>query len=140
MAISHRAARVFAMQVLYGMQISAVTPGEALNAVLDSQPMPADQKAYGMKLVDLVLEHRDEYERVLTNLAATWDPERMAVVDKLVIYLGFAELGHCAEPVRVVLQECVQIAIKYSTEQSGTFVNGILHRYATDMNMLGDVK
>lgn len=137
--VSRRQARVFAMQVLYGMEITGCTPGEALPAVLASEAIPKDMQAYGMKLVDLVLENRSGYESTLAKMSEGWDLERMAVLDRILIYLGFAELSGSTEvPVRVVLQEAVQIANKYSTEQSGIFVNGLLDRFARDHQMLGE--
>lgn len=138
-AVSRRQARVFAMQVLYGMEITGCTPGEAIPAVLASEAIPKDQQAYGMKLVDSVLESKSEFEATLAKMSEGWDLERMAVLDRVLIFLGFAELTRSADvPVRVVLQEAVQIANKYSTEQSGLFVNGLLDRYARDHQMLGE--
>ena len=138
-AVSRRQARVFAMQVLYGMEITGCTPGEAIPAVLASEAIPKDQQAYGMNLVDSVLECKSEFEATLAKMSQGWDLERMAVLDRVLIFLGFAELTRCADvPVRVVLQEAVQIANKYSTEQSGLFVNGLLDRYARDHQMLGE--
>ena len=140
MNISRRPARVFAMQVLYVMEINGGTPGEALAPVLASQEVSKEMQAFGMKLVDLVLENRKEYEITLQTLSTGWDLDRMAVLDRIIIWLGFAELTHVADvPARVVLQEAVQIASKYSTEQSTIFVNGILDRFARDQKMLGDI-
>ena len=138
MSVSRRPARVFAMQVLYGIQVTGCTPGEALPAVLESQDVSPEMQRFGMDLVDLVLEHRSEFDAMLRGMSAAWDPERMAMIDLILIQLGFAELLYAADvPCKVVLQEAVQIANKYSTEQSGAFVNGILDRFARDRNMLG---
>ena len=139
MSVSRRAARVFAMQVLYGIEITSCTPGEALPAVLASAEIEPDMQRLGMNLVDLVLEHRAEFDATLLQMSDAWDPARMALLDRILIYLGFAELSYVADvPCRVVLQEAVQIANKYSTELSGGFVNGILDRSARDRKMLGE--
>jgi len=139
MVVSRRAARVFAMQVLYGIEITGCTPGEAIPAVLASEEFSAVMQEYGMKLVDLVLEHQASFKATLQSLSEGWDLDRMAILDRILIQLAFAELTHIPDvPVRVVIQEAVQIANKYSTEQSGVFVNGILDRFARDSKMLGD--
>jgi len=139
MQVSRRAARVFAMQVLYGIEITGCTPGEAIPAVLASETFTPTMQAYGMNLVDLVLEHREAFSATLQSLSEGWDLDRMAQLDRILIMIGFAELTHVTDvPVKVVLQEAVQIANKYSTEQSGIFVNGILDRFARDSKMLGD--
>lgn len=139
MSVSRRQARVFAMQVLYGMEITGCTPGEAIPAVLASEDFPKPMQAYGMNLVDLVLEHQSQFDSILSQMSQGWDLERMAVLDRILIRLAFAELSHISDvPVKVVIQEAVQIANKYSTEQSAIFVNGIIDRYARDHKMLGD--
>jgi len=139
MVVTHRQARVFAMQVLYGLEINGGTPGEAVSAVLASDEFQKPQQAYGMNLVDRVLENRAEYEATLAALSVGWDIDRMAMLDRILIMQCFAELSYVTDvPVRVVLQEAVQIANKYSTEQSGLFVNGILDRFARDRKMLGE--
>jgi N utilization substance protein B len=139
MVVTHRQGRVFAMQVLYGLEINGGTPGDAVTAVLASDEFPKIQQAYGMNLVDRVLEHRGEYDATLAALSVGWDMDRMAILDRILIIQCFAELSFVVDvPVRVVLQEAVQIANKYSTEQSGLFVNGILDRFARDRKMLGE--
>lgn len=139
MQVSRRQGRVFAMQVLYGIEITGCTPGEAIPAVLASEDFQKPMQAYGMKLVDLVLEHKSEYLELLKGMSEAWDLERMALLDRILIMIGLAELGHVVDvPAKVVLQETVQIANKYSTEQSGKFVNGILDQYARDHKMLGE--
>jgi N utilization substance protein B len=139
MVVSRRQARVFAMQVLYGIEITGCTPGEAIPAVLASDDFQKPMQAYGMKLVDLVLEHRGEFETLLRTMSLEWDVERMALLDKILILLGFVELSFVVDvPAKVVFQEMVQIANKYSTEQSGKFVNGILNQFARDRKMLGE--
>ena len=70
--ISKRPSRVFAMQLLYAMEITAGTPGECLPGVLQSQPIQDDLKKYGMSLVDLVLEHRKELVEVIEGLSHSW--------------------------------------------------------------------
>ncbi|HSQ40719.1 MAG TPA: transcription antitermination factor NusB [Fibrobacteraceae bacterium] len=137
--VSRRPARIFAMQTLYVMEINACTPGDAIPAVLDSEDFAPDMQEYGMKLVDLVLAHRQEFDKTLREMSTQWDLERIALLDRILIHIGFAELSHCGDvPVKVALQEAVQIANKYSTEQSGRFINGILDRFARNRNLLGE--
>jgi transcription antitermination protein NusB len=135
--ISKRPARVFAMQLLYSMEITSGTPGQCLAGVIDSlQPAPEMQE-YGMRVVDLVLEHREELDRLLAELSTDWDPERMAVLDRTIMRVAMVELLYCGNiPAKVAIHEAVQIANKYSTADSGGFVNGILDQFAKTRSII----
>ena len=137
MKISYRPARVFAMQLLYAMEITGQTAGEALPGILDAQPLHAEQKKYGMKLVDLVQAHRDELDEEIKKAAAHWDIERMAALDRIVLRIAMVELSYVAEiPMKVAISEAVQIAAKYSTDNSDTFVNGLLTGFMRNRGMV----
>lgn len=125
--VSFRPARVFAMQLLYAMEITGATAGEALPGVLDAQPLHDEQKKYGMKLVDLVQAHREELDEEIKTASAHWEIDRMAKLDRIVVRIAMVELLYVPDiPTKVALSEAVQVAGKYSTDNSGSFVNGIL--------------
>jgi N utilization substance protein B len=125
--VSFRPARVFAMQLLYAMEIAGSTAGEALPGVLDAQPLQDEMKKYGMKLVDLVQAHKAELDTEIEACSAHWGIERMAMLDRIVIRIAMVELLYVPEiPMKVVISEAVQIAAKFSTDSSGSFVNGLL--------------
>ncbi|MCR5377438.1 MAG: transcription antitermination factor NusB [Fibrobacter sp.] len=127
MKCSYRPARVFAMQLLYAMEVSGSTVGEALPGVLSAQPLHDDQKKYGMKLVDLVQAHREELDQEITSAAVHWEIERMAKLDRILVRIAMVELLYVPDiPTKVALAEAIQVANKYSTDNSGSFVNGIL--------------
>ena len=130
MKVSYRPARVFAMQLLYAMEITGQTAGEALPGILESQPLHAEQKKYGMKLVDLVQAHREELDEDIKSAAVHWEIERMAVLDRVIVRIAMVELLYVPEiPMKVAISESVQIAAKYSTDSSDSFVNGLLNGF-----------
>ncbi|WP_290747147.1 transcription antitermination factor NusB [Fibrobacter sp. UBA4309] len=125
--ISYRPARVFAMQLLYSMEVAGQTAGEALPGVLDSQPIHDDQKKYGMKLVDLVQAHREELDEEIKAASVHWEIDRIAKIDRIVVRIAMVELLYVPDiPTKVAISEAVQIATKFSMEESGSFVNGLL--------------
>lgn len=125
--VSYRPARVFAMQLLYAMEIAGATAGEVLPGVLESQPISDDQKKYGMNLVDLVQAHREELDEDIRSASVHWEIDRMAKIDRIVIRIAMVELLYVPDiPTKVAVSEAVQIATKFSTDNSGTFVNGLL--------------
>ena len=130
MMISYRPAREFAMQLLYAMEITGATAGEALPGVLESRSISDDQKKYGMKLVDLVQAHREELDEDIKNAAVHWEIDRMAKLDRIIVRIAMVELLYVPEiPMKVAISESVQIAAKYSTDSSSSFVNGLLNGF-----------
>lgn len=139
--VSKRPSRVFAMQLLYAMELTSGTPGECLPGILQSQPIQDEMKKYGMSLVDLVLEHRKELNEVIDGLSHSWKIERMPILDKIILEVALIELLHKNDvPVKVVIQEAVQIANKFSTDDSARFINGLLDVYAKSHQMFIDKK
>lgn len=137
MKLSYRPARVFAMQLLYAMEITGQTVGEALPGILESAPLHAEQKKYGMKLVDLVLAHREELDENIKAAAVHWELDRMASLDRIVLRIAMVELSYIPEiPMKVALSEAVQIAFKFSTDSSSNFVNGILAGFMKSRGMV----
>ena len=135
--ISFRPARVFAMQLLYAMEISGGTVAEALPGVLEAQPLKDDMKKYGMKLVDLVLAHKAELDAEIEACSAHWGIERMATLDRIIIRIAMVELLYVTEvPFKVVVSEAIQIAAKFSTDSSNSFVNGLLAGFMQKRGMV----
>lgn len=115
------------MQLLYAMEIAGTTAGEVLPGVLESQPIADDQKKYGMKLVDLVQAHREELDEEIKAASVHWEIDRMAKIDRIVIRIAMVELLYVPDiPTKVAVSEAVQIATKFSMDESGSFVNGLL--------------
>ena len=115
------------MQLLYAMEIAGATAGEVLPGVLASQPIADDQKKYGMNLVDLVQAHREALDEDIRSASVHWEIDRMAKIDRIVIRIAMVELLYVPDvPTKVAVSEAVQIATKFSTDNSGTFVNGLL--------------
>lgn len=131
--VSFRPARVFAMQLLYAMEITGQTVAQAVPGVLaalpeqNEKPFPAEQKKYGMKLVDLIMEHKAEFDEDIKSAAVHWEIDRMATLDRIILRIAMVELSFIPEvPSKVAVSEAVQIAGKYSTDGSSAFVNGLL--------------
>jgi len=117
-----------ALFLLYEAKIK----GEGPVAVADALSVPPDP--WVRELLAQVEASRTEADRRIAAAAVGWPLERMAVVDRLVLRLAVAELlDPDGPPVAVVIDEAVELAKAYSTEQSGGFVNGILATIATDV-------
>ena len=125
------------MQLLYAMEITGQTPGEALPGILESQPLADEQKKYVMNLVDQVQPHRDELDEDIKSASAHWEIDRMAKLDRIVSRIAMVELSYIPEiPMKVAITEAVQIAAKYSTDNSDSFVNGLLTGFMRNRGMV----
>ena len=123
--ISKRSARVFAMELLYAMELTKQPVGKCVDGILDSmraaskKELAAEMKRYGMSLVDLIQEHRAELDALLEEYSQGWSLDRLAILDRLLLYIALTELQYKPDvPVKVVINEAVEIANKFSTENS----------------------
>ncbi len=106
-----------ALQALYEMDQRGFKGVEALEAL----PSKA------IRLVEGVLRHRSAIDERISAASSTWRIERMPAVDRCVLRLGIYELlWEPDTPVGVVTNEAVRLAKTYSTEKSGSFINGVL--------------
>lgn len=136
-SVSQRSARVFAMQLLYAMEITKSPVGDCVDGVLDSMEVVPAMKRYGMSLVDLVQEHREELDSIIKERSVGWDLDRIAKLDRIILQIALVELLYEKDiPVKVAMEESVQIANKYSTEDSYRFINGILDLFVKNKGML----
>ena len=121
MEATRHQARERALGLLYEAEMKRRSPSE----VVAQLPVPPD--AFTVELLDAVERHAAEADRLVEDASIGWPLERMAVVDRLVLRMGVAELLEPqGAPTAVVLDEAVELAKTYSTEDSGRFVNGVL--------------
>jgi N utilization substance protein B len=129
--ISRRRGREFAMQLLYSVEVGKEAFAEALKGLGEDPELPEDAREYGTLLARKVLENQEDLDARLKAAAENWDLERIAIVDKLIIHVATAELMFMQDvPLKVAINEAVDIAKKFSTGESSRFVNGVLDAIA----------
>lgn len=129
--ISRRRGREFAMQLLYAVEVGKEAFAEALKGLAEDPELPMDAREYGTRLARKVLESQEDLDARIAAAASNWDLERIAIVDKLIIRCAVAELMYMQDvPLKVAINEAVDIAKKYSTGDSSRFVNGVLDAIA----------
>jgi N utilization substance protein B len=98
-------------------------------------------KEFFVKLYRLCVEKFDEYEDLIANKTPNWDVERVAQVDKVILIMAIAELLHYPNiPVKVSINEYIELSKVYSTPKSKQFVNGVLDALAGDLSAQGVLK
>ncbi len=130
MAVVHarRLARERAVALLYEAEAKALTPAEVVAA------LPVAPDPYAGELVEGVGERIAEIDDLLRRHATDWPLERMAAIDRAVLRMAAYELLAQPDlPIAVVIDEAVELAKTYSTENSGRFVNGVLSAIAAEV-------
>ncbi len=120
-----RRAREAALGVLFQMDLGKLSLEEALDTV-DAPDWPADDWTLVVTLARGTRGHLAEIDTLITQVAEHWTLERMATVDRNILRMAIYELVSTGTPVGVVINEAVELAKRYSTEESGRFVNGML--------------
>lgn len=123
---SRRAAREQALQVLYSVVVGSREPRDALREIVGESD-DNEQRAFVEELTLGTLEYADEADRIVRPLLEGWALERLPTIDRLLLEMATFEL-HCRPetPTAVAINEAVSLAKRFSTEDSGRFVNGVL--------------
>ena len=135
-----RHARELAFRAAYQADVTGDPIERCYQEILEDLEQEADPEArdFAGSLVSTLAQHQSEIDAVVSRIARNWSLSRMAATDRSVIRLAAAELlYHVEVPVRVTLDEAIEIAKKYGMETSGAFVNGILDRLAHDVRPPG---
>jgi N utilization substance protein B len=136
-----RSARELALKILFQVEVGKFAPEEALATSFEQVNPPAEDREYAAELVRGVAAETAELDRIIGALAQGWSLERLAKVDKNVLRLALYELKHQSGlPANVVINDAVEVAKKYSTDDSGRFVNGILGSYLRKRDAAGGVE
>ena len=127
-----RRAREAALQILYQWEIGRTDVPSAIETYFafqwpDAAPPAAELRDFAAALAGDTVRRLPEIDPLIAETAERWRPERMAVVDRLILRMAAAELlGSPDTPPAVVINEALELARTFSTEESVKFINGML--------------
>ncbi|GAC1404798.1 MAG: transcription antitermination factor NusB [Candidatus Velthaea sp.] len=125
---SRRHARELALQALYGAEVGHKAAADMIDETVGSAS-PAETRTFVRDLVLGTLENAEESDRIIGPLLEGWTLDRLPTIDRIVLRMSVFELNHRREtPPPVVINEAVELAKKFSTEDSGRFINGVLSK------------
>jgi len=128
-----RLAREVAVQTLYEMAQSEAPLRQALRDNLARRKGDEGARVYAQRLLDVIAARGNEIRSCIDTALSNWSWERVALVDRCVLQVSTAEILAFPDiPIRVSIDEAVEIARKFSTDDSGAFVNGVLDRVARE--------
>lgn len=126
MTISRRKLREKSLQILYAYELfndSLDVMFEEMLKDIDAE----DAKEFVKSLTLLTIKHREEFDEMIKQIVKNWELERIAVIDRILIRMATCELLHFPEiPPKVSINEVIEIAKRYSTDQSDKFINGVI--------------
>ncbi len=123
-----RKARILAMKVLYVHELVDDNPADIIDEIAVIEEIDDESiKEYAMNIIRKVMLNMDNLNNIIENSTKNWTIKRMAVVDRNILRIALAEIFFQESvPDIVAIDEAIEIAKEYSTEDSGGFVNGIL--------------
>jgi len=122
--------RRYALRILFEMDINRTTMREVIDAKREVGEDPPGEFAYS--LAEGVVSHMSDIDAVISEYAEGWDIERMPRVDRNILRMALYEIFFTDVPPGVTIDEAVELAKAFSTEDSGKFVNGLLGRVNRD--------
>ena len=130
-----RQARIITLQIIYAHELEGSDLNDTCEFMLDEGNPPMDNVIkYGKQLSNLIFQHAVEVDEIIKNRSKNWDFDRITLIDKLILRMALVEMIHMDEiPPKVSIAEGVEIAKQFSTEDSSSFINGILDAVYNDL-------
>jgi len=121
-------ARCVVLEVLYSIEVGSKDNIENnINYCASLHNLTADGYAFARKLFDTVFGRLGDIDEILRQHIKNWDINRLAIVDKNILRLGVGEIKYFPEtPIKVAIDEAIELAKRYGSADSGRFVNGVL--------------
>jgi transcription antitermination factor NusB len=122
-------ARELALQFLYQLDLRGPEILREAKAFFRAEEDDKSAREFAQQLVEGVAAHREEIDQVIRGVAQNWEIARMAVIDRNVMRMAAFELFHCPDvPPKVAINEAIELGKRFSTQNSGAFINGILDK------------
>lgn len=122
-------ARELALQFLYQLDLRGNDLMEEAEESVRTDESDAETREFALGLIRGTAEHRSQLDEVIQSVAQNWKVARMAVVDRNILRIAAYELLFCKDvPPKVALNEAIELGKRYSTQNSGAFINGILDK------------
>ena len=119
-------AREFAMQMLFQWDMSQQDPAKLEGKFWKSAKAADQTRAFANRLFEDTARDAAALDQVIRKHCENWRFERLAAIDRAILRLAIHEMSFTDTPPKVVLNEAVELAKKFSSEESGAFVNGVL--------------
>ncbi|HET6350425.1 MAG TPA: transcription antitermination factor NusB [Candidatus Krumholzibacteria bacterium] len=133
-----RRARELVLQALYESEFSDRPALQVVDQQIERRG-PSDEGADRARDLFLkTMEKRDEIDRIIRSFLEHWDFERLSLIDRNILRFALAEVLYFPDvPSSVIIDEAIEIAHRYSSEEAGRFVNGLVDRFVKEFRRDG---
>lgn len=130
-----RLARVAALQTLYEVDCSQHDWQSAFASRMAEEPLPKGAEEFARELVEAVVVFQTSLDELIGRIAPEWPPDQMAIVDRNILRMGIYEVLYSSStPLKVAINESVELAKLFGGDNSTRFINGALGTLAKDRN------
>jgi N utilization substance protein B len=135
-----RRARSLILQALYEIDCTAHAVEEVLDRHLNENPLSTEAETFFRTLIYGVLEHQGKIDVLIHRYAPEWPVSQMAIIDRSILRMAIYELAFLKQtPQKVVINEAVELAKLYASDNAPRFVNGVLGTLAGKQDELRDL-
>lgn len=122
-----RKAREFVIQVSYAHEMQDDNLDQTFDLLAVNSELSEDLLGFSRKLLHRIIAHRQEFDDLISSKSKNWDLKRIALIDRLILRMALTEFFYFDDiPPKVSISEAIEIAKVFSTDESSSFVNGIL--------------
>jgi N utilization substance protein B len=128
-------ARALALQVLFEIDIANHPPAEVFKQRLEETPLTAELAEFSRQIIFGILPIKTELDQIIARYAPEWPFDQVAAIDRNILRMACWEIAvYHDTPLKVVINEAVEIAKKYGSDSASRFVNGVLGSLAVHQN------
>jgi N utilization substance protein B len=130
---TRRKARIAALQALYELDCTKHKAEEALAHLRVEETLPQEALSFSEELVKGVLQNKSELDALIKRFAPAFPPEQMSIIDRNILRLAIFEiLFNDKTPIKVAINEAVELAKKFGSDSSPRLINGVLGSVTTE--------
>jgi len=123
------------MQMLFQWDMSQQDPAKLESIFWKGAKGAAQTRTFANQLFEGAAHDAKELDEIIAKHAANWRLERISAIDRAILRLAMHEMRTTDTPAKVVINEAVELAKKFSTDEAGAFVNGILDTYRKSLSV-----
>ena len=128
-----RQARIAALQALYELDCTKHKVEEALARLSVGETLAQEALSFSEELVKGVLQHKSELDAIIKKFAPAFPPEQMSIIDRNILRLAIFEILFSNKtPIKVAINEAIELAKEFASDSSPRLINGILGSIITE--------
>jgi len=133
-------ARALALQVLYEVDVANHVPGEVFTARLEETPLTEELSEFARQIIFGILPIAHELDQLIAKYAPEWPMDQIAAIDRNILRMSLWEFAVFHEtPIKVAINEAVELAKQYGSDSAPRFVNGVLGSLAEHLHEIKQI-